>query len=65
MLRDGGDAYVNAVRMQNGWVVAVIAPEQRQGQAVRECIVTPDQRVASGAVVSSASASLRAGSGGR
>ena len=29
VLRDGGDAYVNAVRMQNGWVVAVIAREQR------------------------------------
>lgn len=29
VLRDGGDAYVNAVRMRNGWVVAVIAPEQR------------------------------------
>jgi diguanylate cyclase (GGDEF)-like protein len=29
LLRDGDDAYVNAVRMRNGWVVAIIAPEQR------------------------------------
>ena len=29
LLRDGGDAYVSAVAMRNGWVVAVIAPEQR------------------------------------
>lgn len=29
LLRDGEDAYVNAVRMRNGWVVAVVAPEER------------------------------------
>lgn len=29
LLRDGDDAYVNAVAMRNGWVVAVVAPEQR------------------------------------
>ncbi len=29
LLRDGDEAYVNAVVMRNGWVVAVIAPEQR------------------------------------
>ena len=29
LLRDGDDAYVNAVRMRNGWVVAIVAPEQR------------------------------------
>jgi diguanylate cyclase (GGDEF)-like protein len=29
LLPGGGRAYVNAVRMQPGWVVAVIAPEQR------------------------------------
>ena len=29
LLRDGGDAYVSAVAMRTGWVVAVIAPGQR------------------------------------
>ena len=29
LLRDAGNGYVNAVRMRNGWVVAVVAPEQR------------------------------------
>ncbi|GHC00088.1 GGDEF domain-containing protein [Thermomonas carbonis] len=29
LLRDGDEGYVNAVRMRNGWVVAVVAPEQR------------------------------------
>lgn len=29
LLRDGDDAYVNAVAMRTGWVVAVVAPEQR------------------------------------
>lgn len=29
LLRDGGKAYVTAVVMRSGWVVAVIAPEQR------------------------------------
>lgn len=29
LLRDGDDAYVSAVVMRNGWVVAVVAPEQR------------------------------------
>ena len=29
LLRDGDDGYVNAVRMRNGWVVAVVSPEQR------------------------------------
>ncbi|MEF9977262.1 MAG: diguanylate cyclase [Thermomonas sp.] len=29
LLRDGEDAYVHAVAMRNGWVVAIVAPEQR------------------------------------
>jgi diguanylate cyclase (GGDEF)-like protein len=29
LLRDGDDGYVTAVRMRNGWVVAIVAPEQR------------------------------------
>jgi diguanylate cyclase (GGDEF)-like protein len=29
LLRDGDDAYVSAVAMRAGWVVAVVAPEQR------------------------------------
>lgn len=29
LLRDGDDAYVSAVAMHTGWVIAVIAPEQR------------------------------------
>lgn len=29
LLRDGEDAYVHAVLMRTGWIVAVIAPEQR------------------------------------
>ena len=29
LLRDGDDAYVSAVATRNGWVVAVVAPEQR------------------------------------
>ena len=29
LLRDGDDGYVSAVRMRNGWVVAVVSPEQR------------------------------------
>ena len=29
LLRDGEDAYVRAVSMRTGWIVAIIAPEQR------------------------------------
>ena len=29
LFRDGDDAYVNAVAMRTGWIVAVVAPEQR------------------------------------
>lgn len=29
ILRNGDEGYVNAVRMRNGWVVAVVAPEER------------------------------------
>ena len=29
LLRDGEDAYVHAVLMRTGWVVAIVAPEQR------------------------------------
>jgi diguanylate cyclase (GGDEF)-like protein len=29
LLADGGHAYVNAMRMRTGWVVAVVAPRQR------------------------------------
>lgn len=29
LLPDGGKAYVNAVAMRTGWVVAIVAPEQR------------------------------------
>ena len=29
LLRDGEDAYVHAVAMRTGWIVAIIAPEQR------------------------------------